>query len=503
MLPMVLVVVGFLTVAPVVAFAAAEPNQASATDAQVRALSERVDAINARLETLKYASILGSALVTLAGILSYSTLRRWARKGVDRALNRLAQAEVEAQLPKVLESALTKAETQILRLAKLLALRANKAFDEALDEFGWTGRVVEIRKESPIFRRALIDCLYNARNNQKQNREDAWTAVNELLADDQSLDTVCLALKICVSGRRFDDGARILEKYRESIELHRDSAMYAATLLRRQGRLNEALALAERFRTTGDLQTLVTIAALKREQGLFTEAQDVLLPAVQRVISYTGEFPPPAWFRVLNTYIANCIDRNRPGDAVPSAYYLLRGAHGGVELFTVGRLIYRLPSNHPERGELLAAFKASLPRLHDGEARLKCQVTLAEIEGRVSDATRLLRGELDSIESGPDAKRRQMDAYFHRSHLAQVLLGEGDCRQAIDILTSAVQWEYGGEAKYYLALAFAMDNRPDDAVRWLREAIKEVPRWRAVARDEDRLRRHPKVADLLADQSVA
>lgn len=467
----------------------------------IEVIKGRLDQIERRLDRWALAAAIVPVVLAFAGFFGYTTLRRWAKSGVESALNSLAKTEVDAQLPLVMNSALEKAEKQILRLAKLLALRANKSFDEALEEFGWSGRVTEIRAESPIFRRALIDCLYNAKTNQKKNREDAWTAVNELLADDPTLDTIRLALKICVSGRRFDEGSTLLAKHRSTIEADKDAALYAATLLRRQGLIKDALTLAERFKEAGDFQSIVTISALKRELGLFAEAHDTLFPAVQRVISYTGDYQQPASFRVLNTYIANCLDRNRPQDAVRSAYYILRSSsYGGVELFTVGRLIQRLPEHDPERAELLDTFRHAIPKLMENEARFKCEVTLAEIEGRLPDAISALLRVLAEVEQGQDAKRMRMDAYFYRSHLAQIYLRQGDTRQAIDIVISATQAEYGGEAKYYLAAAYAVEGRGDDAVRWLKEAMNESPRWAVYARDDDRFRRELRVAKLLAEQ---
>ncbi len=183
-----------------------------------RVLSLEKEAVSGT-EVIAWAGGFLALLSGLAGFIGYPVVKRWVAAKAESMLTSMVKAEVESRLPTVLQSAQQRAEEQILRLAKLLAMRANKAFDEALREVGWTGNVADLRNESPIFRRALIDCLYNATQNRKKTRDEALQAVGELLHEDTSPETVRLALRIYVSGRRFREGQEVLERHKKIIRV--------------------------------------------------------------------------------------------------------------------------------------------------------------------------------------------------------------------------------------------------------------------------------------------
>jgi tetratricopeptide (TPR) repeat protein len=468
----------------------------------------RTDQVERRVEALENTAIttlqffgwlfgIQTFVFGVAGFIGLTATRRWVAGRVESKLSSMMKAEVANRLPQALQSVQRMAEEQILRLAKLLAMRANKAFDEVLTEVGWSGNVADLRNESTIFRRAFIDCLFNSKKDKKRTRTAAIQAVGELLADDPSQETVRLALRIYVGERRFQEGVELLERHRAMIESDKDSAMLAATVLRRQRKLADALKLAERFRQGADIQTLVTIASLKREMGDFGDVHDMLLPEVQRLTSYTGEYPPHNWQRLLNSFVACCLDRGHPEDGIKSAYYILRSSPGGVELLTVGRLAQRLPAIHPERSELITRFKKALPDLPDSEARFRCEVHLAVLEGQTGHAKHVLEEAIKRAEAGQPSVVDQ-ENYFNRSQLAQILIDEQKYDEAIATLLPAGRQQFGGEAEYNLALAYAAKGREEDAVLWLGEALKEAPRWAAVARDDPRLRDRRAIATLLA-----
>lgn len=440
---------------------------------------------------------IGGPLFALLGFFGYAQLRDWFRGYVERRLSGAMSIAVKDALPGVLADTQARAEQYLLRLAKLLALRSNSAFDEALAEFGWDGRVSSLRGETTLTRRAVIECLYGAKKNRGSLRDAAWEAITELLQDDTSAETARLYLKLCISLRRFPDGLAFIERARELVIADQESALRAATILRRSGRLTEALQLAEKFAGHDDPGVAVTVAVLQRDLGKFDEVHDVLLPQVNKLISSPSVDLPDGWHRVLNTFIANCLDRAHPEDAIGSAEFVMRSAPGPVETFTVGRLILALSHTDDKRNELLPRFRDAVVRQMPGEATTRCHVILAQLEGRIGDAIELLRKSIVE-HTGPHGEPMKPDVYFQRCNLAGLLIDKGDTAEAIDLLMPAVGASHGGEAKYLLALAYGKQGEGRDAARWVRQAVDESPKWAEHARDNDVLKRMHEVADELA-----
>ncbi len=100
---------------------------------------------------------------------------------------------------------------------------------------------------------------------------------------------------------------------------------------------------------------------------------------------------------------------------------------------------------------------------------------------------------------GNPAGRWTRSTYFHRSQLAQVLIDEQLYDEAVATLLPAGRQQCGGEAEYYLSVAYTVKGREEEAVLWLGEAMREAPRWAAIARDDPRLRNRMGIARLLAD----
>jgi tetratricopeptide (TPR) repeat protein len=438
-----------------------------------------------------------AALLAILSFFGYSQLRDWVRGYVERRLTNAISSAVRESLPQVLADTQKRAEEYLLRLAKLLALRSHGAYDEALAEFGWDGRVASLRTETPITRQAIIECLYAAKKNRTANRSSAWEAVTELLKDDTSPESTRLYFRLVISLWKYQEGLAFYERSKDLVLSDQESGIRAATLLRKVGRLNEALDVAKRFAASDDLGVAVTVAVLQRDLGKFDEVHDVLLPQVNRLVSSTTVELPEGWHRVLNTFIANCLDREHPEDAIAAAEFVMRSAPGAVETFTVGRLILTLPESTPSRPELMNRFRDSVGRQLPGEATTRCQVILKQLEGRRDEAIALLRGAIVSQTPSPGAPIKP-DVYFQRCNLATLLLEDGKPAEAIDALMPAVSATYGGEARYLLARAYAQQGEGRDAARWLRQAIDEAPKWAEHARDHAVLKRIPEVIEELA-----
>ena len=482
------------------------PRRASQADLQrinteLRMLERSADTTAAELKQLRSSLAriggLGAIVLALASFFGYQTVRGSIRRVVERNLQSAVAEALASRLPSILADTQRRAEDFLLKLAKLLALRAQGAYDEALSEYGWDGNVASLRNETPSIRRAIIECLYSARIDRPTTRASAWEAITELIQDDESPETNRLYLRIAVNTRRYREGLTFLDRTQDQIRADKQSSLRAATLLRRVGRLDEALEFTERYETDDDFESIVTVAVLKRDLGRFDNVHDTLLPAVRRLISQPSGQLPDGWHRVVNTFIANALDRGHPEDAVQSAEFVMRSSPGPVEVFTVGRVILSLAAENPNRSSLLERFRDVVPRLMPGEATVRCEALLLEIDGKREEAVELLR---ESVKQGtrPQGEGMNPDVYFQRCGMARVLIDLGRPADAIDALMPAASFNYGGEAKFQLAVAYAHQGEARDAARWLNQAVTESPKWAAHARDHDRLRTIPEVAEELA-----
>jgi hypothetical protein len=206
---------------------------------------------------------------------------------------------------------------------------------------------------------------------------------------------------------------------------------------------------------------------------------------------------PDGWHRLVNTFVANSLDRHRLDDALQPAEFVLRSASGAVEIFTVGRLVLALPADHPHLGDLAERFREAVARLVPGEATTRCQVILAQLDGQPEKAIKLLQASIDEG-TLPQGKGMKPDVYFQRCNLGHILITQGRTQEAIDTLIPAAGFSHGGEAKFYLAVAYGSLGEGLDAARWLTQAVAETPKWAAHARDHETLRAIPEVLAVLA-----
>lgn len=500
--------------------ASAAPATAPTADVQViprsatpatTPLTQQVESLHGRTKQLEdelasyrswvqWGLTIGGLVFAIASFFGWQAVRDFIRKLVERNLDAQLKSALEQKLPERLADVQAKAEGYLLRFARLQTLYGLRHFDEALRAYGWDGNVTSLRSESPPIRRLIIECLHSSRDDRKAKRQSAWEALNELVNDDTSIEAKRLFLRIAYASRKIREGVSFVDNHRAELAADQESALRASTLLRKANRQDEALELVKGVYDPNDLECVVHTAVLQRDLGNFDEAHDVLTPAVTALVSNPKTKLPEGWHRVLNTFVANCIDRGRPEDGVRSAEFVFRSAPGAVEVFTVGRLIKALPASNADRADLQARFGAAIDDLAAGEAKLRCEVLRLQMRGDFANAERMLKESITS-DSRPGKRELDSDTYFQYCTLGEFYIDRGRPDDAIDVLMHAAGASYGGEAKFYLAVAYALKKESRDSARWLTQAMQELPKWASHARDHMAFRGIAEVAEVLAQHA--
>ncbi len=497
------------TTAPQTALPSTPQQSSVQSDPRVDDLKGRIASVETKVADLTGVLAWGSGAVALItgvlGFFGYSTIRDWAKNYVERNLDTNVKEILADQLPKRLLVAQERVETQILRTATLLALRSQESYETVLSQYGWTGDVSSLRRETPLVRRVMVESLLGSKKDRPENRTGAWDAATELLRDDSSIETIRLYLRICISLRRYAEAVELFGKHKAEILKDKEAALRTSTILRKVGKLSDARDIAQRFVSDDDVDALLSYAVLERDLGLFDKVHDALLPLVHKLSRTHATQLPKGWHRVLNTFAANCLDRDHPEDAIEPAEFVLRSAPGPVELFTVGRLILALPAGDARRNTLIPRFQSGVETLVASQemmedATLRCLVTLKEIQGQAAEAISLLSRKVKETEDkSKPGEPLHPDVYFQRCSLAQLLIDNAQSSSAIDVLMPAIGSRHGGEAKYRIAIAYAVQNEGQDSARWLDQAISELPKWAVLARNNRVLQRQEAVAKLLAN----
>lgn len=471
-------------------------------------LRAELDATTREIDGAKTTALAYSASVTvflaIAGLVAFFKGEGWLREVAQTSMKDKIEAIVTSEFPRVLQERMQslegEAQVTLLKTAQVLALYASKKHDEALAAADWKGSVSELRSLSPLMRRTLIDCLYNAATDRDGRRTSAWAAVLELVEDDRTVETAELFLRLSTSTRRVEEGVAYFRKHQELVTSEPGSGLRAATLLRHAGHHKEALALVKRYKESSDLHFVVASASLERDLGDFGAAHDRILAPVAALLDRTDDRLPTGWHRLLNSYIAICIDRSKPEDAVSAADFLLRGEPGAVELSTVARLALVLPPTNPRRDELAERIDNFLPKFRAEEAIIRTRATLLELKGEAVQARRLLEEHLSKVESAQPPRLREV--YYLRGALGRLLIDTSTDKapreEAIKVLLPVTRFEGDGEVQFLLARASALLGKGTDAASWLEEAVKCRPRWAAVARDHVSFRGTDEVVQYLA-----
>lgn len=467
-------------------------SSSDADKAELRRLRESIDAIERR--TVTGLATLAGGLLVLGLVLKfwgYPAFRVWILSQAEHEIRNAADTALREALPGVLETVQQKAEHEVLRLARLLALKSQGAFDDALRDSGWVESVTALRNEPLTIRRLIIECLRSTRTETKKNRRFAWEAAQELLMDDSTFETVRLYLDLAVTVRNYNDGLRVFELHRERLLADDDCVLKAGTLLRKLGRSKEARDLLQPLAERPLLIAVASIGALDRDLGRFDACHDSLHAHVLGFLSSPPVKYSKGWSHLLNTFIANCADRGFPADGVNAALYLLRAAPGPVEVFTAGRLFSLLPETFKDKPFLIDTFRVAASQLPQSEAQLRSRILLMELDGDPVGAIHLLRDAL------VDDANKPTDVYFHRCSLGRLLISVGDGRGAVQALLPATSLSGNGEAEYVIALAYAAEQNGYESALWLEQASSRQPRWTALARNDADLKYIPEVAEFL------
>ena len=316
--------------------------------------------LKANVEGLKtqfwWVSLAVTIILGVAGFFGWKTIK----DGTDAMIQRSVEDRIKVLLPERLKDFEERAQKELLRVAQILALHAHSAHDEVLATFGWDGKSTSLRGSPLAVRRAVIDALHKSPVDRGKNQRQAWIAIIELAGEDQSAETLRMLLRLARSYRKDAEGIECYQRFRKQNVDDPASGRLAASLLRRCGKLNEALDLARKYRDDKDWMSIANTAALERDFGHFGAAHDLLLPIVEQILR-ERRLAVAGARHVLNTYIANCIDRRLPAHAVTAALYLLQTRPSAVEVFTVVRLAGELPLGG-ERDALRSSVESELGR---------------------------------------------------------------------------------------------------------------------------------------------
>lgn len=454
-------------------------------------LDQGLEAYRWMMWAASLASLLG---IGLLGLIGFIIGRRTIDKLVQTRLEQDLARALSEQLPKRLAALEHSAQNELLRIAQVLSLHAQRAYSECLKVSRWDQQVSSLRSETLSVRHALIDSLYNRREDRSESRMRAWEALGELRQDDVSIATARLYLKICCSYKKFPEGEAYYNGLPVDIRDDGECRQRAATILRRLRKIKDALALIQAPSVQRDMTTLVTEASLLRDLGRFQAADALLTPTIRKIIAERRSEADGAHY-VLTSYLANLIDLQRANDGIRVAQYTLATAGGAVVLFAVARFLRHLPIDTPERDALIDRVRHALDQQDPGEALLRAQVQILLLEKKYVEAEHVLHEELTNQER----HWSKLDHYFLSCMLADVVSCSKKYNRAIDLLTPLVGTDSGGEAEFRLAVAFQSIGDSHNAGRWLKQAISLLPKWAILARSVPGFSQNDEIADLLAE----
>lgn len=426
-----------------------------------------------------------TSILAFLGISGLGALAGWhhLKRRVDEMATAAIEKGIHAQVEKVSGEIAAKSENDLVRLTQALSLVGAGQYDEALTLFGWDGKLESLLHRPPSIVRRIVECLY--RSKDKANKARAWHAARELLKGNRETETMQLFLQIAVA---IEDGA--LEGIREfeSSEVaakDRRSAILAATLYRKVGQLKKAEDLIRPFAERGDdIDVAVAIASVYRDQGRVDDANGILLRPVKKVLSGKEGFAPRGWYTLLNAYVANCLDRGVPLEAVDAAVFMMKYATHEVNAQTAALLLFEIgqgeggmPASASTLRELVEKQVGGLP---DGPDSTKARAWMLAATRNFSEAMRVLDEYMEGL---PDSRRRSESAYYVLSACGQISISAGDWETAVVRLEAAQTCgRFNGEAYFYLAVAYALGRDCDRAARWLKEAVGVRRHWVARAK---------------------
>ncbi len=380
----------------------------------------------------------------------------------------------------------------------LISLWSSGKYDEALDFIGFDGDLKFEEYDKPALKRVLLSCVSNTRKYRTEElRELAYKAAKELLDQEKSLLTIRIFLEISLRAKKYDMPIELYNdsKLRKEIAKDRAASSWMATALRRKQRFHDSAAISLRWAKSKDYQAVVGLAAALRDLGYYKSAHVWLQEVAKNILARPQRNISGAPKKVLNTYIANCIDAGYPEDSIDAACMLLQHDSDDVEIFTVSLLVLDLydkgASNNELTRMLIPYVDALSPEIQKKEdCQLIIELTSGEMEapGKVKE---FIYRRLPSFSS--------MD-YFKSTTISYLLYKAGDVENAIDLLGKTRSKKGGnGMAEHYLSIIYANSGKTDDAAFYIKASGEILPKWVFLVEKEKAVRNNPTLLKLIRE----
>lgn len=506
-------------------------------DATAKALGERVEKLTTKVEDSDknlqdaknnlyiLATLLGVGLVSLIAY-ARAQVRERFQEIADQSKNNLI--EVKAEFVKSLEltlnerlsrldldvaaaivAAAAKTEASAYLYMHVASLRYAQKYDEALEVAKWSGDPKSYEHFPEHAQRHLITCLTKAHKvRDNGDHLKAWDWVTALMKRNPSGENVEAMLRTAKELRHASDAVTLYDSVSERLtsnEQTRCEQFLIVILRKSQG--NSLLKarlfqLAEKHRHSPDIRTQTTIAAVYRDEGLFEDADSIMRPAIKKL---TGLRPTQeGWDKLFNTYIANCIDLDKPVEAVPQVKTLLAGFHRPDHVFNCSRVAWRLPESHESREELFRLIRnrfadGLMPEKDDGT--VKTHALLKQLDGKPEEAEQILQNAIDDMANLGNSAWARDQAYYYRCYLAELQIARNDrasLDRAVDALAEVVKTDRAGEASYLMAKAMIRKGEIEPALQSLEAAAKLKQKWIKRAKRDTDFERVPETHHLVS-----
>lgn len=451
----------------------------------------------------------GGALIAILGYFKYraslsdiqdklaASIQDETRERVEAKFNR-AWADLASQMAQ-------QAENDLLRFTEFLSLAHSRQYEAALEclDLSDSELLQSLDEFSPAIRRAVIECLAPSKDFSSERLDIAWQAANRLLDVDSSPKSLALFMKVAVRSREYERGFREFSKHGLGLRLDdKDCNIWAATLLRRLNRPDEALNIVRKYSSFDECIPANTVASLHRDQGDFAAAYDILRPQMLRLMKRPPRPLPEGWQYVVNSYIASCSDRRCPEEAIDSIRFLLQHDKHPTAIFNCLNLAVELPTNDEQLKSLFPVLANSVEFLEENTNGIRCRAMLREMKTDIRGAIAILEDTSRArAEQSKHSRRDTRDNYFLTCHLARLYIKSSHYGKAINAMIPLTAAEpQSAEAEYFLAKGYLLDHQEHDGVSWLARAFSCRKYWLARARRDSDIGELSPVVDLIAKQ---
>ena len=358
----------------------------------------------------------------------------------------------------------------------VISLWSSKKYDEALDFIGFDGSIKNSKFENPALKRVLLSCVSNTRKYRSNDlREQAYDAAKELLVQENNILTIRSFLEVAVRAKKYEKPMELYDdtESRKLISKDRVASSWMAPVLRRKKKFHDSAVISLFWAKRKDYQAVVGLAAALRDLGYF-KSTHVWLQEIERdILASPFRTLSGAPKKVLNSYIANCIDADYAVDAVDAAKHLLSHSVDDVEIFTVCLLILELYEKSKAYKELRSKIIPLVEALPDEiEKKEDCQLILDLTAGgspAENNVKTFIYQRLNDFE--------KMD-YFKVTLLAYLLYKVGDEEKSIELLAkNRTRKGANGIAEHYLSIIYADKGAIEDAKHYIKASGEMLPKW--------------------------